>query len=170
MTRKRRSNLVAGLLLILIGAALLVTRLVPEMQGWLDFWSWPVYVIAAGAGLLLLGLLLGEPDLAVPACIVAGIGGILYWQNITGQWDTWSFVWTLIPGFAGVGTVLSGLLGGESRRHKLVGDGLQTILVSAVMFLIFASFFGRSLLGAYWPALLILLGLVLIGRVLFQRK
>ena len=170
MNRQRRSNLVMGFLLILVGAVLLTARLVPELRGWLDLWSWPVYVIAAGAGLFLLGLLLGEPDLAIPACIVGGIGGILYWQNMTGNWDTWAFVWTLIPGFTGVGTVISGLLGTEARRRKVVGDGLQTILVSAVMFLIFASFFGRSLLGDYWPALLILLGLILMARVVFQRK
>lgn len=170
MNQKRRSNLVMGFLLICVGGLLLAARLVPELRGWLNLWSWPVYVIAAGAGLFLLGLLLGEPDLAIPACIVAGIGGILYWQNATGQWDTWAFVWTLIPGFAGVGTVLSGLMSTETKRRRLVGEGLQTMLVSAVMFLIFASFFGRSLLGEYWPVLLILLGLILMGRVLFQRK
>ncbi len=170
MSQKRRSNLVMGFLLICVGGLLLAARLVPELRGWLNLWSWPVYVIAAGAGLFLLGLLLGEPDLAIPACIVAGIGGILYWQNATGQWDTWAFVWTLIPGFAGVGTVLSGLMSTETKRRRLVGEGLQTMLVSAVMFLIFASFFGRSLLGEYWPVLLILLGLILMGRVLFQRK
>ncbi len=170
MNQKRRSNLVMGFLLVFVGALLLAARLVPELRGWLDLWSWPIYVIAAGAGLFLLGLLLSEPDLAIPACIVAGIGGILYWQNATGNWDTWSFAWTLIPGFAGIGTVLSGLLGSAARRRKLVGEGLQTMLVSAVMFLIFASFFGRPLLGDYWPVLLILLGLILMGRVLFQRK
>ncbi|MDX9954423.1 MAG: hypothetical protein RBT75_10020, partial [Anaerolineae bacterium] len=133
MNQKRRSNLVMGFLLVFVGALLLAARLVPELRGWLDLWSWPIYVIAAGAGLFLLGLLLSEPDLAIPACIVAGIGGILYWQNATGNWDTWSFAWTLIPGFAGIGTVLSGRLGSAARRRKLVGEGLLTMLVGAVM-------------------------------------
>lgn len=170
MNRRRRSNLVAGFLLIFVGALMLATRMVPAMRGWMEVWSWPFYVVAAGAGLFFLGLLLGEPDMAVPACIVAGIGGILYWQNATGDWASWAYAWTLIPGFAGVGTVISGLLGSDARRRKVVGDGLQTMLVSAVMFLIFASFFGRALLGDYWPVLLILLGLVLMGRTLFRRS
>lgn len=169
MTRKRRSNLVAGFLLILIGALMLATQLAPAMRGWLEVWSWPFYVVAAGAGLLFLGLLLGEPDMAVPACIVAGIGGILYWQNVTGAWGSWAYAWTLIPGFAGLGTVIAGLLSDAEKRRKIVADGLQTMLVSAVMFLIFGSFFGLPLLGDYWPVLLILLGLALMGRTLFRR-
>lgn len=169
MNRRRRSNLVAGFLLIFIGALMLTTRFVPQMRNWFEVWSWPMYIVAAGAGLFLLGLLLGEPDMAVPACIVAGIGGILYWQNATGEWGSWAYAWTLIPGFAGLGTVISGLLGSSARRRKVVNDGLQTMLVSAVMFLVFAAFFGRSLLGEYWPVLLILLGLVLMARSLFRR-
>ena len=42
-------------------------------------------------------LLTGQPGMLVPACIVGGIGGMLYWQNLTGDWASWSYSWSLIP-------------------------------------------------------------------------
>jgi hypothetical protein len=77
-------------------------------------------------------------------------------------------MWTLIPGFVGVGTVLAGLLG-DNTAHNL-RRGLNMMVVSVVLFLIFASFFGGlQLLGNYGPAiLLILLGLWVLGRGLYR--
>jgi hypothetical protein len=104
--------------------------------------------------------------MAIPACIVAGIGGILYWQSLNGSWMSWTYAWALIPGFAGVGMILAAALGEGGWAR--VGDGAQTILVSVVLFLIFGSLFGGlTALGPYWPALLILVGAVqLVRRVL----
>ena len=166
MDSRRRSGLVGGLVLILLGAWFLVTQWVPGLQVWL---SWPVIIVGVGVLLLIIGLLAGVPAMAVPACIVGGIGGLLYWQNSTGNWDSWSYAWTLIPGFVGVGTVLSGLFGGETRQSMRGGGWL--ILISLVLFTVFGSFFGGlDLLGPYWPVLLILLGLVLLVRVPFRRR
>ncbi len=60
--------------------------------------------------LALLGLLFWVPGMIVPAAIVAGVGGLLYWQNATGNWASWAYSWALIPGFSRVGTLLSSLL------------------------------------------------------------
>ena len=38
----------------------------------------------------------------VPASIVTGIGGLLYWQNATGRWESWSYAWALIVASVGV--------------------------------------------------------------------
>ncbi len=168
MNIKRRSNLAAGLILILVGLFFLATQFLPELDLWTAWFEWPIYVVGVGFLLLLIGLLVGEPDMAVPACIVGGIGGILYWQNATGNWESWSYVWALIPGFAGVGVVLSGLIGPAHKRWKTVQDGFQTVLVSAVLFVVFGSFFGLPMLGDYWPLLLIALGLFLMVRALFR--
>jgi hypothetical protein len=168
MSSKRRSSLAVGLILILVGLFFLAAQFLPELNIWTVWFDWPVYAIGVGFLLLLIGLLVGEPDMAVPACIVGGIGGILYWQNATGNWESWSYVWALIPGFAGVGRVISGLLGPAHKRWKTVQDGLQTVLVSAALFVVFGSFFGLSLLGDYWPVLLIALGVLLMARALFR--
>ena len=73
-------------------------------------------------------------------------------------------MWALIPGFVGVGSILAGLLGENTRRN--LGHGLRLIVTSAVMFLIFATFFGGlSILGEYGlPIILILLGLYVLAR------
>lgn len=163
--RQNRTNLFLGVLLILIGAALVVTRQVPDLQNWIDKnFTWPMWTIGAGLLVLLIGLLTGAPGMAVPASIIAGIGGILYYQNATNDYSSWSYMWTLIPGFVGIGAILAGLLG-ESTRHNLA-RGLNLIVTSAVLFLIFATFFGGlSILGDYGVAIiLILLGLYVLIR------
>ncbi len=170
MEHRTRSSIVGGLLLILLGLLFLVYQVMPERLAWLRLeMGWPLIVVAVGAGLLVFGLLVGAPGMAIPACIVAGIGLILYWQNATENYETWSYAWTLIPGFVGVGTILNGLLGGGKLRDALEG-GFWLILISLVMFAIFGSFLGGlNLFGPYWPALLILLGLIVLVRSFFRR-
>ncbi|HMK08716.1 MAG TPA: hypothetical protein VK449_06750 [Anaerolineales bacterium] len=167
MDTRTRSAAVGGALLILLGALLLLAQINPDWRGWLGLqWSWPLIVVAVGAGLFLMGLLTGTPSMAIPACVVAGIGGILYWQNLTGNWLSWTYAWALIPGFVGVGMILQALLG--EGGWSQAGKGFESILVSLVLFAIFGSIFGGlPNLGPFWPALLILVGVVqLVRRVL----
>ena len=166
MNRSRRSGLAGGLILILLGAWFLAVQFMPGLQAW---FSWPWIIIGVGVVMLLIGLLSGVPDLAVPACIIGGIGGLLYWQNATGNWDSWSYAWSLIPGFVGVGVILSGLFGGKVRKSLREGGNL--ILISLILFVIFAAFLGGpNLLGDYWPVLLILLGLWTLIQALFRSR
>jgi len=164
-----KNNLAVGLVLVLLGLWFLALRLVPGLEAWADFWfDWPFIIIGAGVLLLLIGLLTGTPGMAVPAAIVGGIGALLAWQNATNNWESWAYAWTLIPGFVGVGVILAGLLG--KTAPKSLREGGNLIVISLVLFIIFASFLGGSnLLGAYWPILLILLGLWMIVRPVFRR-
>ena len=172
MSTQNRTQLVLGILLVLLGAWFIAVKQVPILQPFSNLnWGWPFYVIGAGALILIIGLLTGAPRMAIPASIVAGIGGILYYQNLTTppDYQSWEFMWALIPGFVGVGTVLAGLLGDGFRSN--VGRGLNLIVISAVLFLIFAAVFKRiNTLGNYGiAALLILLGLYVIARGLLRR-
>ncbi len=164
MDRNRKSSLAGGLLLVLLGLLFLAVQLFPGLNFWINATvSWPLFVIGAGLLLLLLGLLLGTPGLAVPAAIVGGIGCLLYWQNATGNWESWAYAWTLIPGFVGIGIILSGLLGSTPRQSYRAG--LNMIIISLVGFVIFASFLGGwNILGPYWPVLIILLGIWVLVR------
>jgi hypothetical protein len=174
MEKKNRTQLVLGLLLILVAAWLIATRIKPDLANLLHLtFEWPMWVMLAGAGLLVIGLLAGEPDMAVPACIVAGIGGILYYQNTSGNWSSWSYLWTLIPGFVGVGKILSGVIGGNFMSS--LKEGLQALLACAILFTIFATIFNAwTIFGAYSAyvpvALLFILGIWLIVRGLLRRK
>jgi len=170
MTRQNRSNIGLGLLLILVGGWFLAQQLYPQLRIWEYFnFSWPWYIIGTGLGLLLLALALGSYWLAVPAMIVGGIGGILYWQNETDNWSSWSYAWALIPGFVGLGILLAEFLSGNFRNGLRNAGPL--ILISLILFVIFSAFLGNlSFLTAYWPVLLILLGAWLLIQPLLKRK
>lgn len=160
MNKKRRSGVVGGVVLILLGLAFLAGQF--GLLSWPSELTWPLILVGIGAGLLIIGLLAGEPGMAVPACVVAGIGGILYWQNSTGQWESWAYVWTLIPGFVGVGTILTGLL---EWKWETIRGGIWLLVISAILFGVFSAIFapmfgGDTPLGKWWPLLLILLGVL----------
>jgi len=129
-----------------------------------------MWTIGAGLLVFLIGLITGAPGMSVPASIIAGIGGILYYQNANNDFDSWAYMWTLIPGFVGVGTILAGLLGENTRRN--IGHGLNLIVISALMFLVFATFFGGlSFLDGYGAAIiLILLGVYILIRGLLRGR
>ncbi len=171
MDKQRRTSIIGGAILIIIGGLLFAAQILPNfLPNFWDIVSWPWIIIGVGLFLFALGVALGEPGMAVPASIVGGIGGILAYQNYTGYWESWSYMWTLIPGFVGFGIVLMNILGGKEEGSSFK-DGGTLILISFILLAVFGSFFGAiGLAGRYWPVLLILLGLVLMGRTLFTKK
>jgi hypothetical protein len=171
MDKRTRSSVGGGILLILLGLAFLAYQMMPAWFGWLQVqMTWPLIVMAVGVFLLVFGLVVGAPGMAVPACIVGGIGALLYWQNLTGNWETWAYAWSLIPGFVGIGVILSGILGDGKLREDLEGGG-WLLLISLTMFAIFGSFLGGlNLFGPYWPVLLIVLGVIFLARSLLRKR
>lgn len=166
MSSSGRPTWIGGILLILIGAAVLAWQLSPQLQESIQIqMEWPLWIVGVGALLFLLALVFSEPGMAVPAFIVGGIGSLLYWQNATGNWESWAYAWALIPGFVGLGIVVSGLLQAVNWNDVRSGGGM--ILISLIMFLVFAGLFGGlDILGPYWPVLLILLGIIVLIRPL----
>ncbi len=172
MSKERRSDLVFGILMLLVGVWFLLAqfKLVPGLDKIMNIqYQWPLIVIGVGVLLFLLGLLVRAPGMSVPASIVGGIGGILYYCNTTGNWGGWSFLWTLIPGFVGIGILLSTLLGGNEKGGYR--EGLRLILVSAILFVIFVMIFsGQGYFIKYWPVLVILAGIWIIIQAFYRRK
>ncbi len=168
MDKGKRTSIVGGAILILVGAVLFAAQVLPDFMP--DFWeifSWPWIVIGIGLVLFVLGAAVGEPGMAVPATIMIGLGGILAYQWYTGDWQSWSYIWTLIPGFVGIGIILMSLLGGDASLK----DGTTLMFISFIMLAVFGSFFGAvGMAGRYWPVLLILLGVVLMVRTFFTKK
>ena len=169
MNKQGRSQLALGVILILVGGWFLLNQTMPSFREFFEpYTQWPANMFLIGAGILVIGLVTGSPGMAVPAAIVAGIGGIFYYQKMTDSYDSWSYMWALIPGFIGIGTVLAGLLGDNTAQN--LKRGLNLMVVSAVLFLVFAAFLGGwNILGNFGPAvLLILLGLWVLGSGLYR--
>jgi hypothetical protein len=125
-------------------------------------------LVAFAAAFVLVGLVTWTPGFLVPASLFAGLGGLLYWQNMTEDWASWAYAWALIPGFVGVGVFFSSLL--QGRVREAVSGGAWLVVISLVLFSIFGSFFGGPIvLGVYWPVLLILLGLIVLVQGVFFR-
>ena len=172
MDQERRGNLAIGTLLLLVGAWFLAIQFFPDFAELVRLeYDWPVWVIGVGAVFLLVAALTRIPGFAIPAAIIAGVGGILYYQNATGDWASWAYAWTLFPGFVGVGTFIMNVMEGKFR--EAVSEGFGLIFLSLVLFAIFGSFLGGiNLLGdysAYWPVLLILAGGWMLIRSFWKR-
>jgi hypothetical protein len=162
----RKVSIAGGVILILLGGLFLVSEIFPQA---FNFWDWPFIIIGLGVIFLLWAILSTTGGLAVPGAILSGIGGILYYQNMTGDWDSWAYIWALIPGFVGTGIILSGVI--NRNLKKVYTGGLILILISAIMFFAFGSHFGlQNDIARYWPALLILLGIFALVRALFTGK
>jgi len=169
LSPRKRDRIISGIgaALILVGVLFAVINLIPELQPQVEN-LWPLIIVGVGVVLFVIGLVTQVPDLAVPACIVAGIGGILYFQNTYDMFQSWTYAWTLIPGFVGVGIILASVTGGGNRYS--VRRGLNVILTSLILFAIFGAIFGAfNSTGVYWPLLLVAAGVLILLRPLFNR-
>jgi hypothetical protein len=170
MSARNRTSLAFGLILLLAGGWLLAQRLYPDLpiSPQINF-TWPWLVIGAGGLLLLIGLLVGEPGAAIPAVLFAGVGAILLWQSQTGDYRSWIYLWTLIPGLVGLGILLAGLL--RRRGRRALQTALILVFISLALFLVFGSLFSATnYLMLYWPVLLIYIGAWMLLSVLFRRR
>ena len=170
MDKNKRTSLTLGALLVVMGSLFIAANFIPSFKVLLEQANtWPFIIEAVAVGLLVLGLIIGVPDMAIPAVIVGGIGAILWWQNLTGRWETWAYMWALIPGFSGLGMLLAKVWGGKERYNAW--DALNTIGTSIVLFVIFGSFFGGfTFMGPYWPVALIVVGVLLGLRTFIRNK
>ena len=166
---RNRGSIGGALTLIGIGGWFLAVELVPGLKAFASGeHTWPLPIIGIGVGLALIGLLTWSPGMMIPACIVGGIGGLLYYQNLTGDWESWSYAWALIPGFVGAGILLTGLL---TRQRDAVLTGFWMAFISLLVFSIFGSFLGGAgVVSVFWPVLVIALGVYVLLRGLFRRK
>lgn len=156
-----RGRISFAFILIVLGVWYLAIELVPGLKA-LAYGkdSWPLQIIGLGLLFAVLAILAWTPAFFIPASIITGIGGLLYWQNSTGNWASWSYMWALIPGFVAFGLLLFGLF---ARRRGAYIAGLWNLFSSVILFGVFASVFGRLDFAAkLWPAALILLGLIVL--------
>jgi hypothetical protein len=159
---------IAGFLLTGLGVLFLIPRVLP----WGGALDWPIFIIAPG--LLLFATIFMNKEstavLSIPASIITMVGGILYAQNLTNHYESWSYTWTLILVAIGLGQVLQGHL---QQNLSLQSSGKRTLSTGLVFFTAFAAFFEififqtwqHSLMGRY----ALPLGLIIAGIYIFSK-
>lgn len=170
-TSNQRAALVFGVLLITLGALALAGQLF-DIFNWGDWW--PLINVAIGL-LFFVGMFLGGKatgPLAIPGTIFTTVGLILFFQNLTGAWETWSYAWGLIVASVGVGIYIYGAWS-DRQGDREAGRSLATI--GLILFLIFGMIFEvlfsvlniSSTSGTiFFPLALALVGLyLLISRI-----
>ncbi len=162
----KRGQLIWGIILIAAGAAFFAFQFIP---GLFDAFSWPWIMIAIGLVFVIASLLSRIGGLMIPGIIVSGLGGIFLWQEGPGDPASWSYIWTLIPGFVGIGLLIGSLYDPDMREGR--GAGIGLIIFSAIAFALFGGFFGLdSNLLQYWPVLLIVAGAFVLLRSLLGSR
>lgn len=164
MTQENRGRIIGAVILIALGLFFLTLQIFPGLRDVFNMQMvWPLIIVGIGVLLLLGALLTWTPGMMVGATFMIGLGGLLFWQNATGNWASWAYAWTLFAVFAGVGIFLMNLMQGHVRQGLMMSAG--PILGGFAAFLIFGAFFGAlGALGLYWPLLLILIGVVILAR------
>ena len=163
----KKGNITGGLILILLGAWFLAVQFIPTLEAWAHG-QWALSVIGVGVIFLLASVLTNTPGLSIPAFIVGGIGGLLYYQNVTGHWNTWAYAWTLIPGFVGLGLLFFSL---QTRDKDTRKAGFIMVFLSMIMFAIFGSFLGAPKeIIQYWPVLLVIAGISSMSNAIFGNR
>ena len=165
--KTNRSNsgaLVGGSLLIAFGVLAVLQQIFRDVFTW--SLVWPIIVIVFG-GMFFAGMFAGGKGvsgLAVPGSIITGIGLLLFYQNLTGHWESWSYGWTLIVLFVGVGIYIMGWYAGDAGQKTA---GKSVMRIGFILFVIFGAFFelvlSNGMRDLFFPILLILLGIYIIA-------
>ena len=165
ITKRNNASIVAGSMLILFGLLALLGQL---FRGW-NIWnnSWPLAIVGAGV-LFFVAMFLGGKSaagLGIPASIITTVGLILFVQNLTDYWESWSYAWTFIVIAVGFGNFVMGTYSENlSARHaglRTMGSGLLLLVLFGTFFegLIFTEHNLRWLGQLIFPIALILIGI-----------
>ena len=164
-----RGALYAGVLLIVLGGLFALGQIGAQFLkplgihfGWAELW--PFFILFVGLAFWLPIVIWWDKresvaGLAIPGTIMTTNGLILLYQNLTGDWDSWSYLWALEPLSVGVGLLMLYLLG--SRAQGLLVAACIVGGIGLVFFVIFASAFG-GLIRLIGPVALILIGILIL--------
>ncbi|MEP7356491.1 MAG: hypothetical protein ABI847_04580, partial [Anaerolineales bacterium] len=115
--RHNMGGIVGGAILIGLGTFFLLGQFL-NFQSWQ--YIWPLFIVGLG-GIFFVGMLAGGKStagLAVPGSILTSIGLLLAFQNLTGNWASWSYAWTIIIMAVGVGILIMGVWSGDAHQRE----------------------------------------------------
>lgn len=159
----QRKPITAATILIGVGVLFLIINFFG-----IDFGRvWPLIFLVIGAAFYIPIVLLPEARAAlaglfIPGTILIGLGLIFFYNTLSGDWDSWAYMWTLIPAFVGIGLILAARAGGWV--NTIVTTGLWLALGSGALFSLIAMFAGSQAFGAIGPLVLIAVGVLFLIR------
>jgi hypothetical protein len=167
---QRNSSLGFGVVMVVLGCVFLLGQLLG-----VHFWGagWPLVIVFAGL-LFFVGMVTGGKaagGLAIPGSIITMVGLILFFQNTFNYFESWSYVWALIPLAVGIGAMINGYW---SEQPNEVANGRRVAGIGALLFMLGFVFFelviGIGRLGHQFfgnvvgPLVLVGIGLYLVAR------
>jgi hypothetical protein len=172
----RTIELIAGLVLLVVGALLLASEQIERLIGGLGvdeavFRWWPVLLIGLSL-FFLVPSLVGGPNrrlragMVIPGALLAGIGGALLYTSLTDRWGAWASLWTVIPFSFGLGLYAAGWIA-DAPAFKWIGSAMA--LGGVLAYLVFATAFGGEAFRLIAAIGILALGLALTIGGLGQR-
>lgn len=172
----RTIELIAGLLLLLIGAVILLGEWVrswfadlgvnPEVWAW-----WPLALVVLSLFFLVPSAFGGQhrrlrAGMVIPGAMLAAMGGALLYTSVTNRWDAWYYLWSVLPFSLGLGMYAAGWIA-DAPAFKWIGFGVA--LGGVVAYLAFATAFGGEAFRLVAAIGIIALGLALTVGGLAER-
>ena len=164
MNESKRGNLVAGIVLIALGALFFALNLIPGIDARK---TWPLILVVLGVGFCLPAFIWPKSrenlaGLFIPGFILIVLGGIFLFCTLTQRWVIWAIAWMLIPASVGLGLFTAAITGRWDVTVKHVG--LWMLGISLATFAIFAALFSDILIKSIGAGILLLTGLILLIR------
>jgi hypothetical protein len=173
--RRAGTGVALGIVFVVVGLFFLLVRLVNVDLG---AYGWPLFIVIPGLTLLIVGFVSLGTGAAIPGGILTMVGLVLAYQNSSGNWASWVYVWPLVaPGGVGVGLFLQGM---RDRNQGLIKQGRSLIVIAFLIFMIGFVFFESILhltgtdYGLFGkvalPGLLVVIGVALLVRSLQRSR
>jgi hypothetical protein len=145
----RTIELIAGLILLLVGFAVLASEPIVEFVRGLGIdddvlaW-WPVLLVALSLFFLVPSLVGRQhrrlrAGMVIPGAILAGVGSVLLYMSLTDRWSAWTYLWSVLPFSFGLGMYAAGWIA-DAPAFKWIGAGIAA--GGVVAYLVFAIAFG----------------------------
>lgn len=162
-SQRNLGALIGGILLIAFGALALAAQLISGFNFWNNFWP----LMIAGFGTLFFVIMAAggksAAPLAIPGSIITVVGLMMFVQNLTGRWESWSYGWTVILFAVGLGIYI---MGHYSDREEQSQAGVRVMKLGTFLFITFGAFFEMIFSSSRLAELAFPIGLILLGGYL----
>lgn len=168
-TGDQRANLIGGLVIIAVGVWFLLSNLGIDTPGMGRLW--PVFPMLGGLLFVVMYASGREGDAGILIPGVAGLLiGLFFFIFTLGivPWSAMGWLWPVFPLIGGIAFLATWFAGGGREAGYLIPGAMATLV--GVVALFFTTV-GWSLvwLGRWWPVILILVGISVLVRNMFNR-